>query len=126
VHPEGKRREKLRHDVSSDNLKRCFETLAGHRKLIPLSFASNADETRLRLPKKTSPLEVMLSIVAMICILPPSHFEGNIIPEIESMDSRNEVHKAERWPWIDQIVQLPLSDSQEQSDQYLIEWKPIT
>jgi hypothetical protein len=54
--------DKDRYNVSRDDIRQCFETLSLQTKLLPSRFVWNADETRVRCPKQTSPPELIVAI----------------------------------------------------------------
>jgi hypothetical protein len=53
--------EKDRQNVSPDDIKRCFETLARQVKSIPSVFLWRADEMRVGCPKKAFPAEAIVA-----------------------------------------------------------------
>jgi hypothetical protein len=53
--------EKARHDVSPDEVRSYFDTVAGQLKAIPSSFVWNMDETRVRCPKRITQPEVIIA-----------------------------------------------------------------
>jgi hypothetical protein len=54
--------EKDQHDVSPNDIKQYFEILSAQIKSILFAFVWNADETRVRCPKKTSSPEIIIAI----------------------------------------------------------------
>jgi hypothetical protein len=53
--------EKDRHDVSPDEVRSYFDTVAGQLKAIPSPFMWNLDETRVRCPKRIAKPEVIVA-----------------------------------------------------------------
>jgi hypothetical protein len=53
--------EKDRHDVSPDEVRSYFDTVAGQLKAIPLPFVWNVDETRVRCPKRIAEPEIIVA-----------------------------------------------------------------
>jgi hypothetical protein len=53
--------EKDRHDVSPDEVRSYFETVAGQLKAIPSPFVWSVDETRVGCPKRIAQLEIIVA-----------------------------------------------------------------
>jgi hypothetical protein len=53
--------EKDRHDVSPDEVRSCFNTVAGQLKAIPSPFVWNVDETRAGRPKRIAQSEIIVA-----------------------------------------------------------------
>jgi hypothetical protein len=53
--------EKDRHDVSPDEVRSYFDTVAGQLKTIPSPFVWNVDETRVECPKRIAQPEVIVA-----------------------------------------------------------------
>jgi hypothetical protein len=53
--------EKDRHDVSPDEVRSYFDTMAGQLKAIPSPFVRNVDETRVGCPQRIAQPEVIVA-----------------------------------------------------------------
>jgi hypothetical protein len=53
--------EKDRHNVSPEEVRSYFDTVAGKLKAIPSPFVGNVDETRVGCPKRTAQPEVIVA-----------------------------------------------------------------
>jgi hypothetical protein len=53
--------EKDRHDISPDEVRSYFDTVAGQRKAIPSPFVWNMDETRVGCPQRIAQPEVIVA-----------------------------------------------------------------